>query len=254
MNAVKAPTNLAEIQDAKAEIEMANAAAAAAATPTAPTAAQPAAPVAATPAAPREVVIDGQTLTIDQIREMRANLATIKQREDGLAHREQVFAETRRLLDVSLQDFMAERTPAQTNAVYSPALSPAPAATPLLDALEPLARSVSGLERRAVLQDLHNRHGDFDEQALAEVLNAHPTLPPDTALATLVGSQTLQKQAAEAGATAARRMAEAGRTEPGAGDGVVTTVPFNPATASWDDTRKLAVSEAQRRGGVLVRP
>jgi len=250
MEQPRPPANAADIATQIAEINAHNARVAEATaeqTPGAPE--QPVPPSVVAPTAPTvlptEIDLDGQKFSLDQLRQMRATATQIQQRESGLAERERVLAESRRQLDGIIADAL-KRQPSPSNPVATPIPSPVPAPTPLLDALEPLARDIADLKRRQALDDLHTRYGQFDEQAVSQVANEHPSLPYEAAFHLVMGRQAAQAHAAATGAAAAQRLAEAARTEPGAGSGVVTTQPINPANVSWEQTRQIAIAEAAR--------
>ena len=197
-----------------------------------------------TPTAPAsDIMLDGVPLNLDQLRQMRDANAAIEAKEADLARREIVQRETGRQLGLAVDELLqrdpnaAPATPAPGDPNAQPATTiepPAPsqAATEIVAALTPLTASVAALERSTAIQALRTQHGDINEQAVLQAMDAHGVDAP-TAHALVVGAQTLLNQQAQPGADAARRAGEAARTETGSAAGVVPTTQPKTSTLPW---------------------
>jgi len=202
-----------------------------------------------------EITVDGQTLTADQVRQMLNQLQATQQKEQQLAERERSLAETRRTLEGTVQELLG-RPAGQPTLPPPPQPTPAPTApaTPGMDALESISARLARIEREAQIQGLKERHGNIDEHAVRAVLEQYPGVPPDTALALVVGTATLSKQSEAAGQAAAQRAGEAARTEGPSNTGVVVTQPIDVSNTPWEGLDALAVRGMKETGrGLLVR-
>jgi hypothetical protein len=199
-------------------------------------------------------MLDGVPLNLDQLRQMRDANAAMTTREADLTRREIVQQETGRQLTIAVDELLkappnaAPATPipgapAAPAATTIEPTAPTQAATAVMAALSPLAASVAQLERSQQIQALRTRHGDINEQAVTQAMDAH-SVNAETAHTLVVGAQLLLNQQAEPGATAARRVGEAARTESGSSAGVVPTTRAKASDLPWGGAMDSEITRA----------